>query len=298
MTQQEWLEHLRDGSGPLAPDAIANITPNPDLLQVVQRLIQSPWPDDPEMPPQEALLPIAAAFTIGLTGDTVAPKLLTSALRRAYIEDWDWMVEATATGLKHIGLAAFPVIHDEMLANERGTDREEPPPSYYQRLVEVLGAHAENRPDVAAIIMAMLRQRLADPLFSNQRLELWLASLMPLQHPDFPETIRQFFERMPPEYTSELIGTLPQALELHDRWSAVNNHRENILSHYQYLRDRIDEENNPQPADLSAAEPEKPAPSMRAKGPRTVIRAEAKIGRNDLCPCGSGKKYKKCHGMS
>lgn len=22
----------------------------------------------------------------------------------------------------------------------------------------------------------------------------------------------------------------------------------------------------------------------------------AKVGRNDLCPCGSGKKYKKCHG--
>jgi preprotein translocase subunit SecA len=21
-----------------------------------------------------------------------------------------------------------------------------------------------------------------------------------------------------------------------------------------------------------------------------------KLGRNDLCPCGSGKKYKKCHG--
>src|ERR687890_598225 len=26
-------------------------------------------------------------------------------------------------------------------------------------------------------------------------------------------------------------------------------------------------------------------------------RTEAKIGRNDPCPCGSGKKYKKCHGM-
>ena len=25
----------------------------------------------------------------------------------------------------------------------------------------------------------------------------------------------------------------------------------------------------------------------------TIIR---KIGRNDLCPCGSGKKYKHCHG--
>ena len=29
---------------------------------------------------------------------------------------------------------------------------------------------------------------------------------------------------------------------------------------------------------------------------RTVRRASAKVGRNDPCPCGSGKKYKKCHG--
>lgn len=27
-----------------------------------------------------------------------------------------------------------------------------------------------------------------------------------------------------------------------------------------------------------------------------VRREEPKIGRNDPCPCGSGKKYKKCHG--
>ncbi len=27
-----------------------------------------------------------------------------------------------------------------------------------------------------------------------------------------------------------------------------------------------------------------------------VVRGQAKVGRNDLCPCGSGKKYKKCHG--
>lgn len=30
--------------------------------------------------------------------------------------------------------------------------------------------------------------------------------------------------------------------------------------------------------------------------PQTFIRSEKKIGRNDLCPCGSGKKYKNCHG--
>jgi preprotein translocase subunit SecA len=26
------------------------------------------------------------------------------------------------------------------------------------------------------------------------------------------------------------------------------------------------------------------------------IQSGVKIGRNDLCPCGSGKKYKQCHG--
>jgi preprotein translocase subunit SecA len=30
--------------------------------------------------------------------------------------------------------------------------------------------------------------------------------------------------------------------------------------------------------------------------PPTVHRSDDKVGRNDPCPCGSGKKYKKCHG--
>ena len=30
----------------------------------------------------------------------------------------------------------------------------------------------------------------------------------------------------------------------------------------------------------------------------TVVRTQPKVGRNDPCPCGSGKKYKKCHGAS
>jgi len=31
-------------------------------------------------------------------------------------------------------------------------------------------------------------------------------------------------------------------------------------------------------------------------GDKTVRRTGEKVGRNDPCPCGSGKKYKKCHG--
>jgi preprotein translocase subunit SecA len=35
------------------------------------------------------------------------------------------------------------------------------------------------------------------------------------------------------------------------------------------------------------------------EAPATVVKREAdKVGRNDPCPCGSGKKYKKCHGTA
>jgi SEC-C motif-containing protein len=32
--------------------------------------------------------------------------------------------------------------------------------------------------------------------------------------------------------------------------------------------------------------------------PKTVVRTGPKIGRNDPCPCGSGRKYKHCCGRS
>ncbi len=48
------------------------------------------------------------------------------------------------------------------------------------------------------------------------------------------------------------------------------------------------------PAPRAAARPQPQrvpsAPPVRREGP--------KIGRNDLCPCGSGQKFKKCHGAA
>ena len=42
-----------------------------------------------------------------------------------------------------------------------------------------------------------------------------------------------------------------------------------------------------------AAAPDDPRP---ATAPPPFTRAGQKVGRNDMCPCGSGKKYKHCHG--
>ena len=58
---------------------------------------------------------------------------------------------------------------------------------------------------------------------------------------------------------------------------------------------------------LSAAAVQSPSGEAQEKNPmaqasqagkqdRTIRHDGPKVGRNDPCPCGSGKKYKKCHG--
>ncbi len=48
------------------------------------------------------------------------------------------------------------------------------------------------------------------------------------------------------------------------------------------------------PAGVQFSAPQKTAgPPPRKQAP---VKVETKVGRNDPCPCGSGKKYKKCHG--
>jgi preprotein translocase subunit SecA len=49
---------------------------------------------------------------------------------------------------------------------------------------------------------------------------------------------------------------------------------------------------------FGAAPQSSSSPMARASSPEgaTVVRSQPKVGRNDPCPCGSGKKFKHCHG--
>ena len=47
--------------------------------------------------------------------------------------------------------------------------------------------------------------------------------------------------------------------------------------------------------DEALANPSDEEQAQLASG-QPVVREGAKVGRNDPCPCGSGKKYKQCHG--
>lgn len=47
-----------------------------------------------------------------------------------------------------------------------------------------------------------------------------------------------------------------------------------------------------------AREEERTKLSRFSPSSSTIIRSEPKVGRNELCPCGSGRKYKHCHGKN
>jgi preprotein translocase subunit SecA len=46
----------------------------------------------------------------------------------------------------------------------------------------------------------------------------------------------------------------------------------------------------------AAAQPGSAGAAAEPAQPQTFVREQPKVGRNDPCPCGSGKKYKQCHG--
>jgi preprotein translocase subunit SecA len=58
--------------------------------------------------------------------------------------------------------------------------------------------------------------------------------------------------------------------------------------------ERLQQQRRPQPQRMVMSGGGTPTTQER---PRRAPQNEPKVGRNDPCPCGSGKKYKKCHGV-
>ena len=58
---------------------------------------------------------------------------------------------------------------------------------------------------------------------------------------------------------------------------------------------RLEQRRRPQPAQMTMSGGGEAVP-RQAQAKAAARRDAPKVGRNDPCPCGSGKKYKKCHG--
>ena len=108
------------------------------------------------------------------------------------------------------------------------------------------------------------------------------------------ENPKQEYKREAFEMFSELLDRLKQdtILLLH---KLQVQQPEDVEAVEQQGRPSRMEFHHDDPSESSDAAPV--ADDFGADGvPKTIVREAPKVGRNDPCPCGSGKKYKSCHG--
>jgi preprotein translocase subunit SecA len=125
--------------------------------------------------------------------------------------------------------------------------------------------------------------------------EQWKDHLLVLDHLKEGIGLRGYGQRDPLiEYKKESFALFQAMLErIQDRVTKVLFRTEIVVEPSQVRRQapppRLVMPDMPRQQNLIFSAPAKEAPAP-------VKRKEAKVGRNDPCPCGSGKKYKKCHG--
>jgi preprotein translocase subunit SecA len=132
----------------------------------------------------------------------------------------------------------------------------------------------------------------------------WKDHLLALDHLREGIGLRAYGQRNPlVEYKRESYALFE------DMWERIEDHVVRFLYHAEPVeelesrrRQVRGEELRPQMAHLAAsrAQQEQVAntPVGQPSRPTTVRRTQPKVGRNDPCPCGSGKKYKRCCGAT
>nr|VFK53307.1 MAG: preprotein translocase subunit SecA [Candidatus Kentron sp. TC] len=113
------------------------------------------------------------------------------------------------------------------------------------------------------------------------------------------EMFRALLERV----KHEVVGVISKAqLQAKEDIDAMEAKRRNESATMRFLHSDLPNDLQPEfgegqrPLDEKGQDAERDSESDGAPRVAPYVRAAPKVGRNDPCPCGSGKKYKKCHG--
>jgi preprotein translocase subunit SecA len=125
--------------------------------------------------------------------------------------------------------------------------------------------------------------------------QLWKDHLLMIDHLKEGIGLRGYGQRDPLiEYKKESFELFQEMMErIQDR----------VVKYLWKIDVQVEREGEAAPARQRALPPPPKQQPMFFSGsgpaqPQTVKRTDQKVGRNDPCPCGSGKKYKKCHGTA
>jgi preprotein translocase subunit SecA len=170
-------------------------------------------------------------------------------------------------------------------------------------LAELLAAYNEKETQASAEALRTFEKQILLRVLDD----LWKDHLSTMDHLRHGIHLRGYAQKNPKqEYKRESFALFQELLE------SIKRDTIRVLSHVQVRREDPAEEEARlrreaealaermqfQHADASALEAEQ---SSSEDGDVAVaaapVRSEPKVGRNEPCPCGSGKKYKHCHGQ-
>ena len=121
----------------------------------------------------------------------------------------------------------------------------------------------------------------------------WKDHLLALDHLKEGISLRGYGQRDPlQEYKKESFDLFEMMRERVEDDIVQKLFRFEPVTEEQMLEQRVRQQRSAPRIELSAP------PKVEGQRPQPTVNRDAKVGRNDPCPCGSGKKYKKCHGAA
>ena len=123
----------------------------------------------------------------------------------------------------------------------------------------------------------------------------WKDHLLALDHLKEGIGLRGYGQRDPlQEYKKESFDLFDMMRERVENDIVQKLFRFEPMTEEQVIEQRVRQQRAAPRIELSAP------PKVEGQRPQqpAANRGEVKVGRNDPCPCGSGKKYKKCHGAA
>jgi preprotein translocase subunit SecA len=217
-------------------------------------------------------------YVLGLAEDILDGLLDLHCPEKSDPQDWD------LTGLRTEILAYFNINAGGMNLDELGIDelRETLWKVIEQRYAEKESRHA---PEVIRGFERAIMLQSVDTA--------WKDHLLALDHLKEGIGLRGYGQRDPlQEYKKESFDLFDMMRERVENDIVQKLFRFEPMTEEQVVEQRVRQQRAAPRIELSAP------PKVEGQRPQPAVNREAKVGRNDPCPCGSGKKYKKCHGAA
>jgi preprotein translocase subunit SecA len=215
-------------------------------------------------------------YLMGLVEDILDGMLETHCSEKIDPSEWD------LTGLRTEMLAYFNINAGAMNLDELGIDE----------LREALWNAIEGRYKEKEARFAEEVIRGFERAIMLQAVDTsWKDHLLALDHLKEGISLRGYGQRDPlQEYKKESFDLFEMMRERVEDDIVQKLFRFEPVSEEQMLEQRVRQQRAAPKVELSAP------PKVEGQRAQPSVNRDVKIGRNDPCPCGSGKKYKKCHG--